>query len=44
MVHKAAYDSKNGEGIEILTLKQILERLPINLAQVKAGNIWKLTK
>ena len=32
--HKAKY----GEGLKILTPKQILERLPIALAQIKAGN------
>ena len=29
---------QKGKGIEILTLKQMLQRLPITLAQVKAGN------
>ena len=29
---------KNGKGLKILTPKQILQRLPIALAQVKAGN------
>ena len=38
MVHKAAYDSKHGKGLTILTLKQMLQRLPIALAQVKVGN------
>ena len=28
---------KKGKGIKILTLKQMLQRLPIALAQVKAG-------
>ena len=28
-----------GEGLKILTPKQILQRLPVALAQVKAGNI-----
>ena len=27
-----------GKGIKILTPKQMLQRLPISLAQVKAGN------
>ena len=35
MIHKAAYDSKI---LKILTRKQMLERLPIALAQVKAGS------
>ena len=38
MVHKAAYDSKRGKGLKILTLKQMLQRLPIALVQVKVGN------
>ena len=29
---------KQGKGLKILTPKQILQRLPIALAQVKAGN------
>ena len=33
------YDSKQeGFGLKILTLKQMLQRLPISLAQIKAGN------
>ena len=33
------YDSKQeGTGLEILTPKQMLQRLPIFLAQIKAGN------
>ena len=35
MIHKAAYDSKS---LKILTRKQMLERLLIALAQVKAGS------
>ena len=38
MIHKAANDSKCGKGFKILTLKQMLQRLPLSLAQVKAGN------
>ena len=38
----ANYDAKSkateGTGLKILTLKQMLQRLPIALAQVKAGN------
>ena len=38
----AKYDAKQGEtketGLKILTPKQMLQRLPIALAQVKAGN------
>ena len=42
MVLDAAYNSKEneteGKGLKILTPKQMLQRLPIALAQVKAGN------
>ena len=42
MVLDAVYGSKQnkteGKGLKILTLKQILQRLPISLAKVKAGN------
>ena len=32
------YQTKQGTGLKILTPKQMLQRLPIALAQVKAGN------
>ena len=32
------YDSKQGTGLKILTPKQMLQRLPIALVQIKAGN------
>ena len=32
------YESKHGKGLKILTPKQMLQRLPIVLAQIKAGN------
>ena len=36
---KNIYDSKQkGTGLKILTPKQILQRLPISLEQIKAGN------
>ena len=36
---KNSYDSKQeGTGIKILTPKQMLQRLPISFAQIKAGN------
>ena len=39
MVINAAYDAKQeGTGLETLTPKQMLQRLPITLAQIKAGN------
>ena len=31
--------ARKGEALKILTFKQMLQRLPIALAQVKAGNI-----
>ena len=36
---KAKYKVKQVEGLKILTPKQMCQRLPIALAQVKAGNI-----
>ena len=33
------YKSIHGEGVKILTPKQMLQRLPIALPQVKASNI-----
>ena len=38
MVSKAKHKATKGAGIKILTLKQMLQRLPIALAQVKEGN------
>ena len=32
------YESEQGKGFKILTPQQMLQRLPIALAQVKAGN------
>ena len=32
------YKTKNGTGLKILTPKEMLKRLPIALAQLKAGN------
>ena len=37
-IYKAKHDKKEGKGLKILTPKQMLQRLPIALAQVKAGN------
>ena len=37
MVSKAAFASKHGRVLKILTLKQMLQRLPMALVQVKAG-------
>ena len=45
MLSDANYDSKQneteGKGLKILTSKQMLQRLPISLAQVKTGNSSK---
>ena len=39
MVSEAKNKAKNEDkGLKILTLKQLIQRLPIALAQVKAGN------
>ena len=35
---KNIYESKQGTGLKILTPKQMLQRLPIALAQIKAGS------
>ena len=32
------YESKQGEGLKILTLNQMLKKLPIAQAQINAGN------
>ena len=37
-MYKKIYESKQGTGLKILTPKQRLQRLPIALAQIKAGN------
>ena len=38
MMSEAKYKATKGTGLKILTPKQMLQRLPIALAQVKAGN------
>ena len=38
LLSEAKYKAKYEEGLKILTPKQMLQRLPIALAQVKAGN------
>ena len=38
MMSEAKYRATKGKGLKILTPKQMLQRLPISLAQVKAGN------
>ena len=39
IVSEAKYKTKYGESLKVLTSKQMLERLPIALAQAKAGKI-----
>ena len=41
MVSEAKHKSINGEGFKMLTPKQMLQRLPIALAQVKAGKTFE---
>ena len=38
MLSEAKYKAKYGEGLKILTPKQMIQTLPITLAEVKAGN------
>ena len=42
--HSGNVTSKKGEGLKILTNKQMLNRLPILLAQIQAGNNSKSLK
>ena len=37
-IYRSKHDETKGKGLKILTPKQMLQRLPIALAQVKAGN------
>ena len=37
-IYKSKQNETKGTGLKILTPKQMLQRLPIALAQVKAGN------
>ena len=41
---KGRYTSEKGEGLKILTNKQMLNRLPTLLAQIQAGNNSKSLK
>ena len=38
MMSEAKFRATKGKGIKILTPKQMLQRLPIALAKIKAGN------
>ena len=37
-IYRSKHDETEGTGLKILTPKQMVQRLPIALAQVKAGN------
>ena len=39
MIYNAKYKSLHGEGLKLLTPKQILQRLPIAVVKVKANEI-----
>ena len=41
MMSDPKYRATEGTGLKILTPKQMLQRLPRALAQVKAGNNWE---
>ena len=43
MVSEANLKATKETGLKILTLKQMLQRLPIALAKVKTGNKWDQT-
>ena len=43
-IKSGSHTSKKGEGLKILTNKQMLNRLPILLAQIQAGNSSKSLK
>ena len=38
MLNEDKYKTEYGEGLKVLTPKQMLQKLPIALAHVKAGN------
>ena len=38
MIAEAKYKAIHGKGLKILTLKQMLQRLPTAISQVKASN------
>ena len=41
ILSEAKHRSIYGKGLEILSLKQMFQRLPVALARVKAGNTFK---
>ena len=44
LISEAKYKPKHGEGLKILSPRQMFRRLPIALAQVKAGNTFYYLK
>ena len=40
-MHNARYDATRGKGIKVLYPKQMLQRLPIAPAQLRAGNTFE---
>ena len=40
MIHNARFDATHGKGLKMLTPEQMLQRLPIALAQVKIVNTY----
>ena len=44
IVERILYFNQSGEGLKILTPNQMLSRLPITLAQLKAGNNFEKLK
>ena len=42
-IYVAKQDKTKGTGLKILTSKQMLQRFPLALAQVKVGNNWENT-
>ena len=43
-IYKSKQDETKGKGLKILTPKQMLQRLPVAFAQIKAGNNQKVYK
>ena len=41
MMRNARYDATHGKGLRVLTLEQMLQRLPITFEEVKSGNTSK---
>ena len=41
MMRNARYDATHGKGLRVLTLEQMLQRLPIAFEEVKSGNTSK---